>query len=160
MKTRLIALLVGLALAGSASAQSARPAAGAPPHAPPPHAFGQRIPPLPPGCRTNPPPPPHRQMPDLGDNTAWRTALGISDSQAAQVQKLLKQQSDKREAEQKRRRAEDHATCAKLRSIVGDKAMSQWEQASMPPPPRPPMPPPPPQPPQPPQPPMPPAAGQ
>lgn len=156
MKTRLIAVLVGMALAGSASAQSPMPPQGAAPFGPP-HALGERVPPLPPGCRTDqPPPPPHRDMPDFGSNAAWRAALGVNDSQAAQVQQVFKQLADKHEAEQKQRRTADEATCAKLRSIVGDKAMKQWSLASMPPPPRPPMPP---QPPEPPQPPMAPDAG-
>lgn len=151
MKTRLITILIGLALAGSASAQHVMPMAAAAPFAPP-GALNHGIAPLPPGCRSDlPPPRPHRDMPDLGHNAAWRSALDISASQAAQVQQLLRQQVDKREAQQRQRRIEDESTCAKLRSIVGDKAMSRWLQASMPPPPpRPPMPPRPPQPPQPP----------
>ncbi|TAL83003.1 MAG: hypothetical protein EPN74_15065 [Rhodanobacter sp.] len=151
MKTRLIAILVGLALAGSASAQRVMPPQDAPPM-PPPGAFDDHVPPLPPGCRSDLPPPPHRHMPDFSANPAWRSALGVSDLQAAQVQQLFKQQAEKHEAEQKQRRAEDEATCAKLRSIVSDKTMSRWERASMPP--RPPMPPPAPMPPQPPQPPV------
>lgn len=146
MKTRLMAILVGLALAGSASAQRVMPPEGAAPVMPR-GALGEGVPPLPPGCRSDLPS--HRDLPDLSNNSAWRNALGVSDSQAAQVQQLLKQ-----------RRAEDEATCAKLRSIVGDKAMSRWLQASMPPPPPPPRPPMPPQPPEPPQPPMPMDAGQ
>jgi hypothetical protein len=126
------------------------PAEGAAPN-PPIRALDDRVPPLPPGCRTGLPPPPHRDLRDLGNNTAWRSVLGISESQATQVQQLLEQQSDKREAQQKERRIEDEATCAKLRSIVGDKVMSRWSQ-----PPRPPMPP---RPPEPPQPPMPPDSG-
>lgn len=151
MKNRLIAVLVGLALAGGASAQSAMPPEGAAPPASPP-ALGERVPPMPPGCRTDrPPPPPRRDVPDFSNNTAWRAALGVSESQATQVQQVFKQQAEKHEAEQKQRRAEDEATCAKLRRIVGDKAMKQWSLASMPPPPpRPPMPPPPPEPPMPP----------
>ncbi len=144
MKNRLIAILVGLALAGSASAQQVMPAQGAAPFTPR-GMVGEGVPPLPPGCHSGVSP--HRDMPDISNNSAWRHALDVSDAQAAQVQQLLKQ-----------RRAEDEAICAKLRSIVGDKAMSRWLQASMPPPPpRPPMPP---QPPEPPQPPMPLDAGQ
>lgn len=155
MKTRLIAVLVGLVLAGSASAQSAMPPEGAAPYGPP-HALGVRVPQLPPGCRTDLPRlPPHRDMPEFSNNAAWRAALGVSESQATQVQQVFKQLADRHEAEQKQRRAADEATCAKLRSIVGDKAMKQWSLASMPPPPpRPPMPP------RPPEPPMPPDAGQ
>ncbi|MFA6232388.1 MAG: hypothetical protein WC617_19780 [Rhodanobacter sp.] len=156
MKTRLIAIMVGVALACSASAQRAMPMEGAASMAPP-GALSDGVPPLPPGCRSNPPPPPlQRTLPDLSNNAAWRSALGISDTQAAQVQQLLKQQTNKHEALQKQQQAEDESTCAKLRSIVGDKAMSRWSQAGMPPP-RPPMPP---EPPEPPQPPMPPDAGQ
>ena len=72
---------------------------------------------------------------------------------------VLKQEGERLQQERQQQRNNNQAVCAKLRSVIGDKAMDRWAKASLPPPPPPP-PPMPPAPPQPPQPPPPPFQGQ
>jgi hypothetical protein len=149
----LIAALVGLAVTGSALAQRATSMAGTPGFA-----HGQHhwivdgIPPLPPGClRDMPSPPLHPALPDFTLDARWQTTLGISAAQARQVQQVLEQQTRQRHEFDEQRRSQGAAGCEKIRSIIGDKAMAKWAEASpLPPPPRPPMPPAPPTPPAPP----------
>lgn len=156
MTFRLVATLVGLALAGLASAQSSPAAAPAASTAPARavHARGawhRPILPLPPGCLERQwKPTAHPTFPDFSRESRWQAALGISADQARQVQQLFEQ-----------RRQDDQATCDKLRSIVGDKAMARWiELSALPPPPPPPPAPDAPRPPEPPLPPPPPVDAQ
>lgn len=151
---RLIGALLGLAVTGSATAQRATPMADTPLFA-----HGQHhwivdgIPPLPPGCLHDmPSPPPHPALPDFTRDTRWQTTLGISAAQATQVQRALEELARQRQKLDAQRRSQDAASCGKIRSIIGDKAMARWAEASPvpPPPPRPPMPPAPPAPPAPP----------
>ena len=151
LTTRLIATLVGLTVAGSALAQRATPMADTPLFAHGQHRWiVDGIPPLPPGCLHDmPSPPPHPALPDFTKDTRWQATLGISAAQATQVQQALEQQARQRQKFDEQRRSQDAASCEQIRSIIGDKAMAKWAEASPvpPPPPRPPMPPAPPAPP-------------
>lgn len=154
LTTRLVAGLVGLAVAGGALAQRATPMAETPLFAHGQHRWiVDGLPPLPPGCLHDmPSPPPHPALPDFSNNAKWQSTLGISAAQAQQVQQALEQQARQRQKFDEQRRSEDAASCDRIRSIIGDKAMAKWAEASPvpPPPPRPPMPPAPPAPPAPP----------
>ena len=160
MKPRLIAALGALALAGTASAQSSTPMDQTPLFAQASHhthvdrmrVETDDIPPLPPGCFDDfPRPPPHPQFPDFTQDKDWQKAVGVTATQAKQVQQVLAQQDAQRRKVEEQRRKDDDAVCEKIRGIVGDKAMKRWADFMLPPPP-----PPPPMPPEPPAPPMPP----
>ena len=153
LTTRLVASLVGLAVVGGALAQRATPMADTPLFAHSQHRWiADGLPPLPPGCQHGMPSPPPPTLPDFSNDAKWQNTLGISAAQARQVQQALEQQARQRQKFDEQRRSDDAASCEKIRSIIGDKAMAKWVEASPvpPPPPRPPMPPAPPGPPAPP----------
>jgi hypothetical protein len=161
MKPRLIAALGAFAIAGAASAQTATPMDQTPlfaqasrhTHAGSAHVEVDGVPPLPPACIDGlPKPPPRPPLPDFTQDKDWQQALGITDAQARQVQQTLAQQDAQRRKIDEQRRKDDEALCAKVRGIVGEKAMSRWSDLMLPPPPPPlpPMPPGPPAPPSPP----------
>ncbi|HET6433187.1 hypothetical protein [Dyella sp.] len=157
MKITLLAMLAGLAVTGTATAQRAVPMKDTPLFAHDgagrPRLAGKHIPPLPPFCRADLPQPPTRPaMPDFAADEQWRSALGVTEAQARQVQKLMQDSAAGMQKERRQQRSDQQALCARLRDIVGEQAMTRWAEASAPPPlpPMPPMAPEPPQPPQPP----------
>ena len=95
LTTRLVATLVGIAVAGSALAQRTTPMADTPLFAHGQHRWiVDGLPPLPPGCLHDmPSPPPHPTLPDFSNNAKWQSTLGISAAQAKQVQQALEQQA-------------------------------------------------------------------
>jgi hypothetical protein len=142
MRNQSIIAVLALALSGSACAQiplppaatttapvpptaMAAPPPAALPVAVPPNPLASALPPLPPGCVTAAPPAPQPPAMAVTD-IALKTALGLSQSQAAQVRQVFERRALQQQRLEQERRDLDATTCRKLRDIVGDQGLARW----------------------------------